>query len=195
MGAIAAMKCDTPELLFSSRGSFREWLSTNAQTSTGVWLVFGKTKAVLTLTAAEALEEALCFGWIDGQMKSIDDTKYMKYFARRRAKSVWSDKNKKIVQALRESGLVTELGEQAIALAMQNGTWATQKSKPITEDEIASLAERLQGISPACENFMGMSPSVKRTYTAAYFAPKSDDARQRAFDRIVDRLNKNLKPM
>lgn len=189
------MRSDTPELSFSTRKDFRKWLSGNAQTSDGVWLVFGKTKKVVTLTANEELEEALCFGWIDGQMKSIDDTKYVKYFARRRAKSVWSDKNKKTVQTLREKGIVTELGEQAIALAIQNGTWDTPKRAPITGEQIDSLAKKLHGISPAYENFMNMSPSVQRTYTGAYLAPKSDDARQRAFDRIVDRLNKNLKPM
>jgi uncharacterized protein YdeI (YjbR/CyaY-like superfamily) len=189
------MKSDTPELLFSSREDFRKWLSDNAQTSEGVWLVFGKTKAVATLTANEALEEALCFGWIDEQMKSIDNTKYIKYFARRRVKSVWSDKNKKTVQTLREKGLMTELGEKAVALAIQSGIWEAQKYNPITDEQIESLAERLHEISPAYENFMKMSPSVKRTYTGAYFAPKSEDARQRGFDRIVDRLNKNLKPM
>lgn len=189
------MKSDIPELVFSTRESFRQWLSNSAQTSTGVWLVFGKTKAMLTLTATEALEEALCFGWIDGQMKSIDAAKYKKYFAPRRAKSIWSEKNMRIVQALREKGLVTEQGEQAIALAIQNGTWAAPERKPITDEQIESLAKKLQGISPAYENFLKMSPSVKRTYTAAYFAPKSDDARQRSFDRIADRLNKNLKPM
>jgi uncharacterized protein YdeI (YjbR/CyaY-like superfamily) len=189
------MKSDTPALLFSSREDFRKWLSDNAQTSEGVWLVFGKTKAVATLTANEALEEALCFGWIDGQMKSIDDSKYIKYFARRRVKSVWSDKNKKTVQTLREKGLMTELGEKAVALAIQSGIWEVQKHNPITDEQIESLAERLHEISPAYENFMKMSPSVKRTYTGAYFAPKSEDARQRGFDRIVDRLNKNLKPM
>lgn len=189
------MKNDIPELLFSSREDFRKWLSDNAQASEGVWLVFGKTKAVDTLTANEALEEALCFGWIDGQMKSIDDTKYIKYFARRRVKSVWSDKNKKTVQTLREKGLMTELGEKAVTLANQSGTWEAQKHNPITNEQIELLAEKLHGISPAYENFIKMSPSVKRTYTGAYFAPKSEDARQRSFDRIVDRLNKNLKPM
>ena len=92
------MKVDTPELLFPSREEFRTWLSENAEKSDGVWLVFGKKKAVKTLTSTEALEEALCFGWIDGQMKSVDDTKYIKYFSRRRAKSVWSVKNNTMVE-------------------------------------------------------------------------------------------------
>jgi len=189
------MRSNAPELLFSTRKDFRKWLSSNAETSEGFWLVFGKTKAVVTLTANEALEEALCFGWIDGQMKSIDDTKYVKYFARRREKSIWSDKNKKTVQVLREKGLLTELGEQAVALAVKHGMWDAPKRQPITDEQIEALAKRLHGISPAYENFVKMSPSVKRTYAGAYFAPKSDEARQRGFDRIVDRLNKNLKPM
>jgi uncharacterized protein YdeI (YjbR/CyaY-like superfamily) len=189
------MKSNTPELLFPARKDFHKWLSKNAETSEGVWLVFGKTNSVVTLSANEALEEALCFGWIDGQMKSVDETKYVKYFARRRAKSVWSDKNKKTVLVLREKGLLTPLGEEAVALAMKNGMWDAPSRQPITDEQIEALAKKLQGISPAYENFMKMSPSVKRTYTGAYFAPKSDEARQRGFDRIVDRLNKNLKPM
>jgi uncharacterized protein YdeI (YjbR/CyaY-like superfamily) len=86
------MRPDVPELLFLSRTDFRTWLQENAEVRRGVWLVFGKTKAVITLSANDALEEALCFGWIDGQMKSIDETKYIKYFAQRRTKSPWSEK-------------------------------------------------------------------------------------------------------
>ena len=116
------MRPDIPELMFASRSGFRDWLLENAETSDGVWLVFCKTKAVVTLSANDALEEALCFGWIDGQMKSIDETKYLKYFARRRAKSVWSDKNKKIIETLRSKGTMTELGEKAVEIAEENGT-------------------------------------------------------------------------
>lgn len=189
------MKKDTPEFLFATREEFRKWLSDNAQVSEGVWLVFSKTKPVVTLTANEALEEALCFGWIDGQMKSIDATRYIKYFARRQLKSIWSDKNKKTVAMLREKSLMTELGEKAVANALQSGTWETQKRTPIADEQIEVLAEKLHGITPAYENFTKMSPSVKRTYTAAYFAPKTEEGKQRGFSRIVDRLNKNLKPM
>jgi len=189
------MKVDTPELFFKTRDEFRKWLSANAETSDGVWLLFGKTKTVVTLSANDALEEALCFGWIDGQMKSVDSTKYLKYFARRRAKSVWSDKNKKTVEMLRDKKLMTDLGEKAVEAAVRDGTWNAAKRSPITDEQIEAFAEKLTGISPAHENFKKMPPSVQRTYTARYLSFKSEEARERDFARIVERLNNNLKPM
>lgn len=189
------MRADVPQLQFSTRNDFREWLKANAETSDGVWLVFGKTKAVVTLSANDALEEALCFGWIDGQMQSIDNTKYIKYFARRRPKSVWSEKNKETIDVLREKGFMTELGNKAVETAKQNGTWTAPRGNPITDEQIEAFAEKLCGISPAYENFINMSPSVRRTYTARYLSFKAEEARQRDFERIVDRLNNNLKPM
>ena len=184
-----------PELLFPSRNDFHKWLVENAKTSAGVWLVFGKTKEIVTLTANDALEEALCFGWIDGQMKSIDPTKYLKYFARRRAKSVWSDKNKKTVEMLREKGLMTELGEKAVETAKSNGGWNAQKRDPITDEQVEAFAKKLADRSPASENFNQMSRSVRFAYTGRYLSFKSEEARQRDFEKIVDRLNKNLKQM
>jgi uncharacterized protein YdeI (YjbR/CyaY-like superfamily) len=189
------MRADVPALLFSSREKFRIWLRENAQTSDGVWLVFGKTNAVVTLSANDASEEALCFGWIDGQMKSIDSTKYLKYFARRRTKSPWSEKNKKVIEALRERKLMTELGEKAVEAGIKNGTWDAKKRDLITDEQVEALAEKLIGISPAYENFNNMSRSVRFTYTGRYFSFKSEEARQRDFEKIVDRLKKNLKPM
>ena len=189
------MRADIPELLFSSREDFREWLKENAETSEGVWLVFGKTKAVITLSANDALEEALCFGWIDGQMQSIDNTKYLKYFAQRRVKSVWSEKNKKTVETLRAKGLMIELGEKAVEAAIKNGTWDAPKGNPITDEQIKAFEEKLAGISPAYENFKNMSRSVRFTYTGRYLSFKTEEARQRDFEKIIDRLNNNLKPM
>ena len=182
-------------LSFAARADFRAWLGENAQTSEGVWLVFGKTKAVITLSANDALEEALCFGWIDGKMQSIDETRDRKYFARRRAKSVWSDKNKKLVGLLRDRGLMTELGEAAVDAAKKGGTWDSQKAPPVTEEQIEVFAAKLVGISPAYENFTKMSPSVRRTYTMRHLSFKTEEARERDFAKIVDRLNANLKPM
>ena len=189
------MRATVPELLFPSRDDFRAWLHENAETSGGVWLVFGKTKAIVTLSANDAQEEALCFGWIDGQMQSVDNTKYLKYFAKRRPKSVWSDKNKKTVDVLRDKGSMTELGEIAVETAKKNGTWDALKSNPISDDDIEAFAAKLVGLSPAYENFTKMSLSVRRTYTGRYLSFKTEEARQRDLEKIVDRLNNNLKPM
>ena len=189
------MRANVPELLFRSRNDLRTWLKENSETSDGIWLVFGKIKDIITITANEALEEALCFGWIDGQMQSVDNTKYLKYFAKRRPKSVWSEKNKKTVESLREKGLMTDLGEKAIENAKKNGTWNVPKEDPITNEQVDAFVERLVGISPAYENFKKMSPSVQRTYTRRYLSFKSEASQQKDLEKIIDRLNQGLKPM
>ena len=74
-------------LTFENREKFREWLCGHCLSSGGVWLLFGKGGGLKTLKAEEALEEALCFGWIDGQMQRLDDKTYKKYFAPRRGKA------------------------------------------------------------------------------------------------------------
>ena len=182
------MRTDIPELTFPSRADFRVWLSENAETSPGVWLIFGKTKALPTIKAGEALEEALCFGWIDGQMKSIDETKYRKYFAKRRAKSIWSDKNKKLIEILRGKGLMAEPGERAIEVAKQDGSWDI---KPVGIEEVEALARMLDGISPAHENFMSMPPSARLACARWYHSVKSEELKKREFAKIVEMLNKN----
>lgn len=90
---------------------------------------------------------------------------------------------------------MTEQGEKAVEAAKQNGTWDAPKGNPITEEQIEAFAEKLVDISLAYENFNNMSPSVRRTYTGRYLSFKTEKARQRDFEKIVDRLNNNLKPM
>lgn len=188
------MKADVPELLFATRHDFREWLCENASTSSGVWLIFGKTKTVATLTANEALEEALCFGWIDGQMKSIDNTKYRKYFACRRPKSPWSDRNKNILEMLRARNLMTDLGEKAVEIAKQNGMWDASSSGGITDEQIEDFQMKLTEFSSAQENFIKMPRSAKVAYVRRYLSFKKEETRQRDFEKIVDMLGQNLKP-
>ena len=189
------MKTDIPQLLFGTRADFRTWLQENAQTSGGVWLVFGKTKDVPTLTATEALEEALCFGWIDGQMQRIDETKYIKYFAPRREKSVWSEKNKKLVDSLRKQQLMTPLGEAAVKNARQNGMWHAAKASAPTAEQMGAFKVLLSAYTPAYENFLEMSPSVQATYLRRHLSFATETSRERDFVKIIDRLNQNLKPM
>lgn len=180
---------------FSNREEFRKWLSEHCSSSEGVWILFGKAGGPKTVKAAEALEEALCFGWIDGQMQSIDKKTYKKYFAQRRKKSKWSDKNKALTKSLEERGLMTDFGRKKIEEAKKNGQWDAPCPMAVTEEQILFVTALLEGSEPAYTNWGAMSLSVKKTYTRAYFDAKTDAGREKRITWMVDRLNQNLKPM
>ena len=180
---------------FPDRAEFREWLHRNGTTSAGIWLIFGKKGGPVTITATEALEEALCYGWIDGHIQSIDDTKYRKYFARRTKNSKWSEKNKKLVEKLEEKGIMTDHGRETIMEAKKNGQWDAPKASDVSNEQIIALSKLLEEHEPAYTNFQAMSPSVKRTYARAYLDAKTDIGRSNRLSWMIDRLNKNLKPM
>lgn len=182
-------------LIFLNRSEFRSWLQDHKQDTDGIWIQFGKPGGPQTMKAHEALEEALCFGWIDGQMKKLDDVSYQKYFALRRANSKWSEKNKQLVSELEKRGIMTEWGRAKIMEAKQNGQWDAPKSAVITDTQIASVQAILEGCEPALTNFMNMSLSVRKTYTRAYLDAKTDAGRKKRKAWMIDRLNRNLKPM
>ena len=180
---------------FSSRAEFRKWLYDHCQSNAGVWLLFGKADGSKTIKAKEALEEALCFGWIDGQIKSIDNKIYKKYFSQRRDNSKWSAKNKALVQTLEKQGIMTDFGRKKIEEAKKNGQWNAPESPAVTEEQIAHLSALLKEYEPAFTNFKAMPLSIKKTYTRADFDAKTDSGQKKRITLIVDRLNKNLKPM
>ena len=189
------MNVMTEYLLFTSRNEFRNWLQNNCLSSGGVWLLFGKSGGQKTIKAGEALEEALCFGWIDGQMQRIDDKTYIKYFSIRRKNSKWSDKNKALIETLEKQGIMTDYGRTKIREAQKNGKWDTPNPQVVTDEQIAILSDLLREHQSACTNFQAMSPSVKKTYTRAYFDAKTEAGRVKRLSWMIERLNKNLKPM
>lgn len=182
-------------LEFLNREDFRKWLNENCLTDEGYWLLFGKAGGPKTVKAGEALEEALCFGWIDGQMQSIDEKSYKKYFAKRRENSKWSEKNKALAEKLEKQGIMTDYGRKKIEEAKKNGQWSAPKAPAIGEEQIMALSEVLKEYEPAYSNFIAMPLSVKKTYTRAYLDAKTDAGREKRIAWMVDRLNKNLKPM
>ncbi len=182
-------------LEFFDQSAFRTWLAQNGSSSGGVWLLFGKKGGPVTLTAAEALEEALCFGWIDGQMQSLDDTKYKKYFARRRLKSRWSEKNKKLAQILVEHGRMAPEGLEAFERAKQNNTWESPGPMTIGNEQVEAFRRLISHYEPAYANLLRMPPSAQKSYTGFYFETKTPEARHTRLEYIIDRLNNNLKPM
>ncbi len=182
-------------LEFADRAAFRAWLQAHGAASEGVWLRFGKKGGPVTLTATEALEEALCFGWIDGQMQRIDDTSYRKYFARRTPKSPWSQKNRTLAARLDERGLMTDAGRAAIDRAKRDGRWDAPPPAAVTDEQLAAVEAVLAGHEPACANYRAMAPSARRTYAKAYFAAKTEAGRASRLAWMIERLDQNLKPM
>ena len=182
-------------LEFTGREEFRSWLEEHGQSSGGVWLLFGKAGGPRTIRAAEALEEALCFGWIDGQMRRIDEGSYKKYFSPRRENSRWSEKNKALVRSLEERGLMTDHGRRKIEEARKDGRWDAPDLMALTGEQLARFSALLEGYEPAFTNFQAMPPSARKTYARAYFDAKTEAGRERRIAWIVDRLNRNLRPM
>ncbi|ACE06207.1 hypothetical protein Aasi_0836 [Candidatus Amoebophilus asiaticus 5a2] len=108
----------------SNRQQWREWLQENHAKKQSIWLIHYKIKSSMpTISWSEAVDEALCFGWIDSKAKPIDEEKYMQFFSKRRAISTWSKVNKEKVQKLIDGGTMTKAGLESIEIAKQNGSW------------------------------------------------------------------------
>ena len=107
-----------------SRSDWRNWLENHHQTKQSVWLIFYRVSTKIpSLSWSEAVDEALCFGWIDSTKKTIDNERYMQYFTRRKPKSNWSRINKEKVEVLIKNRLMTQAGIKAIEIAKDNGSW------------------------------------------------------------------------
>lgn len=113
-----------PVLLFAQQSDWAEWLYENHAVSSGVWLRHAKKAASLSsVSYAEALDVALCYGWIDGQKKSYDEDSWLQKFTPRRARSIWSKINREKIQRLIASGQMQPAGLQEVERAQQDGRW------------------------------------------------------------------------
>lgn len=115
---------DLPILTFSTQESWESWLERNHAKSEGVWLrIFKKASGEPTVTYAEALDAALCYGWIDGQKRAHDDLSFLQRFTPRRARSVWSQVNTHHVERLTAEGRMRAAGLRAVEEAKADGRW------------------------------------------------------------------------
>lgn len=122
---------DLPVLLFEHQKSWAAWLDKNHATSSGVWLRLAKkASGIMSVSYDEALEVALCYGWIDGQKKSDDESAWLQKFTPRGAKSIWSKVNREKAQKLIASGQMKPAGLQAVERARQDGRWDAAYDSP-----------------------------------------------------------------
>jgi len=183
-------------LIFHSRDEFRKWLQNNCSQDESVWLLFEKGKDSTTLSAQDALEEALCFGWIDGQFgkaNESDDTKYRKKFSPRRKKSKWSEKNKKLAEELTQSGLMTEYGLKAIEDAKRDGMWNPPKKKDNLTEKILLLESALIEFPELYDAFKHYPPSGRKTLSYYFVDAKKEETRKKRLTQIIDAIKCNKK--
>jgi uncharacterized protein YdeI (YjbR/CyaY-like superfamily) len=176
---------------FASRQDFRDWLVKYAHNHDGIWLIGHKKRKIPSISYAEALEEALCFGWIDGIVKSIDEDIYIRYFAPRVATSFFSAKNRGIIEKLEQEGKITKLGYEAIDRAKKNGRYQDDDSSLISkeiEDELFQTLEK-HGL---LDKFRAMGNSSKRAYLGFIASAKTETTKQKRIARSVERIKEGL---
>lgn len=138
------MDAPTQPLAFTAPTEWASWLSTHHATSSGVWLQIGKKNSARTLiTIDEALDVALCYGWIDSQRKGFDATSYLQRYSPRRARSPWSKLNVDRVEALMQAGRMRPVGLAEVEAARADGRWAVayepQRTAALPDDLVAAL--------------------------------------------------------
>ncbi len=177
---------------FQGREDWRAWLAENHATAQEMWLVFYKKHVGKSgLTYIEALEEALCFGWIDGILKRIDGEKHTIRFSPRRKNSIWSEQNKKRIGRLIKEGRMAEAGLVKVREAKANGQWekaAVREDVRIVPPELTeALAENVQ----ARENFEKLAPSYRRQFIYWVSVAKHDETRRKRIAEVVHLLARN----
>lgn len=154
-------------------------------------MIYYKVKSgKLSIQYSEAVKEALCFGWIDSKVKSLDDSRYKQIFTPRRGKSVWSKLNKQYVEELVAQGLMTEMGLSKIEAAKQDGSW-------IALDAIEALIippdlkQALETNSAAQQNFEAFSNSSKKTILSWIESAKRPETRSKRIEQTITSATQN----
>lgn len=177
-----------------SRTDWRQWLEKNHQSKQSVWLVYYTKKSNFpSISWSEAVDEALCFGWIDSTKKTIDDSSFMQLFSKRKPKSNWSKINKEKVQQLIENGLMTEAGFDSIETAKQNGSWniLDEVEELIIPNDLEKAFKEHEGSK---NYFLSLSKSARKIILGWIVLAKRQETRQKRIDEVVKSAEKNLKP-
>lgn len=177
-----------------NQAAWREWLAQNHVSKQSVWLVFySKSSNKTSITWSEAVDVALCFGWIDSKKIKIDDERAHQFFSKRKPNSTWSKINKEKVARLIDNGAMTEGGLVGIEIAKQNGSWTIL-------DEVEALtippdlAKAFQKHSGSEDYFLSLSKTIKKMMLQWVVLAKQSKTRQRRIDEIAELAGQNKKP-
>lgn len=178
----------------SDKQDWRKWLELNHLKKESIWLILHKKdSSTHNLTWSEAVDESLCFGWIDSVKKPLDSEKYKQYFSKRKANSTWSKINKDKVDYLASENLMQEAGDKTIEIAKKNGSWSILdevEALVIPKDLKKEFNERVGSL----EYYESLSKSVKKILLAWIVLAKRPETRQKRINEIVEAAEQKKKP-
>jgi uncharacterized protein YdeI (YjbR/CyaY-like superfamily) len=181
---------DLPELLVADAAEWRAWLRSQRLESQGVWLVLAKkgTTHPTTLTYDEALDEAICFGWIDGQLGHRDGATFRRRFTPRSARSPWSQRNVAIAERLRSAGRMDRSGEDEVRRAKVDGRWTNAYAGQATVEVPEDLEKALAANPRARAMFRNLSSANRYAILYRIGSAKKTETRTRRIEKFVEML-------
>ena len=184
----------TEKLYVTNRDDWRAWLKENHDTKKEVWLIYYKKHTGKPrIPYDDAVEEALCFGWIDSIIKKIDDERFTRKFTRRKDKSKWSEANKKRARKMIKEGKMTKAGLAKINEAKKNGEWF--KAAPVRRELVIPpyIKEVLATKKKALDYFDSLANGYKRQLVGWITSVKREETRKRRLAEAISLLEQNKK--
>lgn len=177
--------------IFKDQAAWHAWLEKNHADPEGVWLHFAKKGAgAVTVTYDQALETALCFGWIDGQLKSHDEKTFVRKFTPRRARSIWSKVNRAKAERLIEGGRMQPSGFEAIERAREGGEWDTAYDSSRTATVTPDFQKALDKSKAAAAFFARLDSANRYAMLWRIQTARGPEVRAKRIAEIVDMLKK-----
>ena len=182
---------DVEELLFETAVDFEKWLEVNADTSGTVGLRLSKKgSGHTTVSYAQAVEVALCFGWIDGQKRKLDQEFWVQYFSKRKSRSIWSQINREKAMKLVAEGRMRHSGVAAIEAAQANGQWQAAYQPTRSREIPEELAEALAKSPKAQEFFDSLDSANRFAFVFRSVTAKKEETRQKWIASFIAMMEK-----
>jgi uncharacterized protein YdeI (YjbR/CyaY-like superfamily) len=179
------------KIYLKSAAEWRHWLTTNHNKTNGIWLIYYKKHTGKPrVPYGEAVEEALCFGWIDSIIKRIDDDIYMQKFTPRKVNSKWSELNKKRVLKMIREGKMNKAGLKLVEIAKQNGNWDNAYTSNLNLELSESILSILKNNNRAYDTYLNLAPSHKKNYNNWIMSAKKEETRLKRVREMIDVLTK-----
>ncbi|AKC37284.1 Uncharacterized protein conserved in bacteria [Mycolicibacterium phlei] len=188
------MAADRPTIFFASQRDWEEWLEENHENSPGVWIKMAKkASGIPSINHKEALEEALCFGWIDGQAKSLDEQYTLRMFTPRRARSTWSKINVGHIERLTGEGRLRPAGLREVDAAKSDGRWDAAYSSQATIEVPEDFAQALRAEPHAQQFFDSLTKTARWPFLFRLTTIKRPETRARRIVQYVELLAQGKK--